>query len=57
VKGLTGGAAIDSPATMHTGPLGSQIHVLHADAGTVTALAAIDWNRWFGRSVSIRCAG
>ncbi len=45
----TGGVAIDSPATMHTGPLGSQIHVLHADAGTVTALAAVDWNRWFGR--------
>ena len=34
---------------MHIGPLGSQVHVLHADAGTVTALAAIDWNRWFGR--------
>ncbi len=49
MKALTGGAAIDSPATMHTGPLGSRIHVLHADAGTVTALAAVDWNRWFGR--------
>jgi len=24
-------------ATMHTGPLGSTIHVLHADAGTVAA--------------------
>ena len=35
--------------TMHTGPLGSRVHILHADAGTVTALAAIDWNRWFGR--------
>ena len=34
---------------MHIGPLGSQVHVLHADAGTVTALAAVDWNRWFGR--------
>ena len=34
---------------MHTGPLGSQVHVLRADAGTVTALAAIDWNRWFSR--------
>ena len=39
----------DGPATMHTGPLGSQVHVLHADAETVTALAAIDWNRWFRR--------
>ncbi len=34
---------------MHTGPLGSRVHVLHADAGTVTALAAVDWNRWFRR--------
>ena len=34
---------------MHTGPLGSCVHVLRADAGTVTALAAVDWNRWFGR--------
>ena len=45
----TGRAAIDNPATMHTGPLGSRVHVLRADAGTVTALAAIDWSRWFGR--------
>ena len=36
-------------ATKHTGPLGSTIHVLHADAGTVAELAAIDWNRWFPR--------
>ena len=35
--------------TTHTGPLGSIIHRLRADAGTVTALAAIDWNRWFPR--------
>ena len=35
--------------TMHTGPLGSTIHVLHADAGTIAALAAIDWNRHFPR--------
>ncbi len=34
-------------ATMHTGPLGSTIHVLRADAGTVAELAAIDWNRCF----------
>ena len=35
--------------TMHTGPLGSTIHVLHADAATVTELAAIDWSRYFHR--------
>ena len=34
-----------SPPTMRTGPLGSTVHVLHADAGIVAALAAIDWNR------------
>ena len=37
------------PATTHIGPLGSTFHVLHADAETVTALAAIDWNRYFRR--------
>ena len=37
------------PATMHTGPLGSTIHVLRADAGTIAELAAIDWNRCFRR--------
>ncbi len=37
------------PSTMHTGPLGSTIHVLRADPGTVAALAAIDWNRHFRR--------
>ncbi len=36
-------------ATRHVGPLGSTIHVLRADAGTVAALAAIDWNRHFRR--------
>ena len=35
--------------TMHTGPLGSTIHVLRADAGTIAELAAIDWNRRFFR--------
>ena len=35
--------------TMHVGPLGSTVHVLRADADTVAALAAIDWNRHFGR--------
>ena len=34
---------------MHTGPLGSTIHVLRADADTITQLAAIDWNRHFRR--------
>ena len=34
---------------MRTGPLGSTIHVLRADAGTVAELAAVDWNRWFRR--------
>ncbi len=41
--------AIGDPATMSTGPLGSTVHVLRADAGTVAELAAIDWNRWFRR--------
>ena len=35
--------------TMLTGPLGSTIHVLRADAGTIAELAAIDWNRHFPR--------
>ncbi len=40
---------MNAPATMHTGPLGSTIHVLRADPETVTALAGIDWNRHFRR--------
>ena len=40
---------MNAPATKHTGPLGSTIHVLHADAGTIAELAAIDWNRHFRR--------
>jgi len=36
-------------ATMHTGPLGSTIHVLRADADTIAALAAVDWSRHFRR--------
>ena len=40
---------MDRPETTYTGPLGSRIHVLHADAATVAELAAIDWNRSFGR--------
>ena len=35
--------------TMHTGALGSVIHVLRADAETVAQLAAVDWNRHFRR--------
>ena len=34
---------------MRTGPLGSTIHVLHADPQTVVELASIDWNRSFRR--------
>ena len=33
---------MDHDATMHTGPLGSTIHVLRADAATVTALTSAD---------------
>ncbi len=39
-------------ATMIEGPLGSTFHVLRADAETVAALAAVDWNRHF-RPVSL----
>ena len=35
--------------TTHTGPLGSTIHVLRADADTIAELAAIDWSRHFRR--------
>ncbi len=35
--------------TKHIGPLGSTVHVLHADGDTVEALAAVDWNRHFRR--------
>ena len=38
----------DSP-TMHTGALGSVIHVLRADPETVAELAAVDWSRYFRR--------
>ena len=34
---------------MHVGPLGSTIHVLRADAGTIAELAVIDWTRSFRR--------
>ena len=41
---------MSTPATMHTGPLGSTIHVLRADAGTVARLAAIGGKRCFRRA-------
>ena len=40
---------MNESATMLTGPLGSTIHVLRADAGTIAELAAIDWSRHFRR--------
>ena len=44
------GIPIVKPApTTVTGPLGSTVHVLRADAETVAALAAIDWSRRFRR--------
>ena len=42
-------AASGREATAHTGPLGSTLYVLRADAATVAALAGIDWNRSFPR--------
>ena len=38
-----------SAGTSLVGPLGSTVHVLHADAGTIAELAAIDWSRHFRR--------
>ena len=35
--------------TMRIGPLGSTVHVLRADPGTIAALTTVDWNRSFGR--------
>ncbi len=52
-----GVAALDGPTTLHTGPLGSTIHVLRADAGTIAELAALDWSRSFSRVASTPCAG
>ena len=40
---------VGGEATMQTGPLGSTIHVLRADAGTIAELASVDWNRRFRR--------
>ena len=40
---------MNDPGTRQTGPLGSTVHVLRADAETVAALAAVDWSRHFRR--------
>ena len=40
---------MNDAATTYIGPLGSTVHVLRADADTIAALAAIDWNRYFRR--------
>ena len=40
---------VNPDPTSLTGPLGSTVHVLQADADTVAALAAVDWNRHFRR--------
>ena len=48
---------MNRPATMYTGPLGSTFHILRADPETVTALAAVDWNRHFRRVCIDRRAG
>ena len=41
---------MNSPVTTHTGSLGSTLHVLRTDAGTVTALAGVDWKWKFSMS-------
>ena len=47
---IAGASAMNErPTTMHTGPLGSTIHVLRADSETVASLAAVDWSRHFSR--------
>ena len=38
---------MNETGTTYTGPLGSTIHVLRADADTIAELAAIDWSRHF----------
>ena len=40
---------MNESGTTYTGPLGSTIHVLHADAKTIAELAAVDWSRHFRR--------
>ena len=41
--------AMNDPSTTYTGPLGSTVHVLRADADTIASLAAVDWSRHFRR--------
>ena len=38
---------MNAPNSMHTGPLGSTVHVLRADADTIAELAAITWSHYF----------
>ena len=45
-----GSPVMHQPATTPIGPPGSTIHVLHAGAGAIAELAAIDWNRHFRRA-------
>ena len=40
---------MNEPGTTHTGPLGSTIHVIRADAETIAELATVDWSRHFRR--------
>ena len=40
---------MNESGTTYTGPLGSTIHVLYADAETIAELAAVDWSRHFRR--------
>ena len=40
---------MNDPSTTYTGPLGSTIHVLRADADTIASLATVDWSRHFPR--------
>ena len=40
---------MNDPATVLTGPLGSTVHIIHADAGTVAELALIDRSQHFRR--------
>ena len=40
---------MNETSTTHTGPLGSTVHILRADADTIAVLAAIDWSRHFRR--------
>ena len=54
---LDGRVSTDGPATMCVGPLGSTVHVLRADAETVTALAPSTGTAGSAASASTRWAG